>query len=130
MAALAAIWLTALALMALALAWMSSLIVGRLINERTAGRRAADRQAVTEGLSGLLRETPDATDKLRPYIGRARLMAETLLEFQGLIRGSDQERVLGALRDLGLVEVLAARLDRGSRAGRLTVLEALAALGA
>jgi HEAT repeat protein len=129
MASLAAIWIIALTLMALALAWMSSLIVRRLINERNAARLAADRQTVTEGLSGLLRERPGSADKLRPYIGRARLMAETLLEFQGLIRGSDQDRVLGALRDLGLVEVFADRLARGSRTGRLAVLEALAALG-
>lgn len=126
---LAAIWITALGLATLALAWMASLIVRRLIHETGAARRAADRGAVIDGLSSLLREAPDAADELRPYIGRARLMAETLLEFQGLIRGSDQDRVLGALRELGLVGVLANRLDHGSRMGRLTVLEALAALG-
>ena len=126
---LAAIWITALGLMTLALAWMTSLIVRRLIHEAGGARRAADRRAVTDGLSGLLCEAPGAADKLRPYIGRARLMAETLLEFQGLIRGSDQDRVLGALRELGLVRVLADRLECDSRMGRLTVLEALAALG-
>jgi len=129
MGLLATIWITALVLMTLALAWMSSLIVRRLFNERNAARLAADRRAVIEGLSGLLRERPGSAESLLPYIGRARLMAETLLEFQGLIRGTDQDRVLGALRDLGLVEVLAARLDRGSRVGRMAVLEGLAALG-
>jgi HEAT repeat protein len=129
MSALTLIWVTALILMVLAVGWMCSLIVVRLFHERRAARLAADRRAVTEGLSGLLRETRDATRKLEPYIGRARLMADALLDFQGLIRGSDQDRVLGQLRDLGLVEVLAGRLDRGSRAGRLTILEALAALG-
>ncbi len=129
MGALTTIWITALVLMALALFWMSSLVVRRFINEATAARRMADSRAVTEALSGLLRERPDAKDKLRPHVRRARLMAESLLEFQGLIRGTDQDRVLGALRELGLVEVLAARLEQGSRAGRLAAIEALAALG-
>jgi len=129
MAPLAAIWMTALVLMAMALSWMSGLIVLRFINERRASRLAAGRRAVIEGLSALLRDVPGAIETLRPYVRRARLMSDALLEFQGLIRGADQDRVLGQLRALGLVEVLAARLDRGSRAGRSTVLEALAALG-
>lgn len=129
MSPLAIIWITALVLMALALGWMSGLIVLRLITERRAGRLAADRRAVVEGLSALLRDVPDAIDTLRPFAHRARLMADVLVEFQGLIRGADQERVLSQLRQIGLVDVLVARLERGSRAGRLTVLEALSALG-
>lgn len=129
MGPLTIIWVAALVLMAVALSWMSSLIVLRLINERRAGRLAADRAVVIAGLSDLLREVPAAIETLRPYAGRARLMADALLEFQGLIRGTDQDRVLEQLRGIGLVDVLVARLDRGSRAGRMTVLEALAALG-
>lgn len=129
MSSLAIVWITALALMAAALAWMSGLIVLRLVNERRAVRLAADRRAVVDGFSALLREQPGAADRLRPYIGRARLMGDALLEFQGLIRGADQDRVLEELRTLGLVDTLALRLGRGSRAGRLTALEALSALG-
>jgi len=126
---LSLIWMTALGMIAMALAWMSQLIVARLINEWRAGGRAADRAAVIQGLMGVLRGAPDAAEALRPYVGRARLMADALLELQGLIRGDDQERVLAELRDLGLVQTLSARLHRGSRTGRMAVLEALAALG-
>lgn len=129
MSPLTIIWITALIMVCMALSWMGELIVARLINERLEKRLSGDRAAVIQGLSDLLREAPGAAETLRPYIGRARLMADALLEFQGLIRGDDQDRVLAELRDLGLVEVLAARLNRGSRTGRMTVLEALAALG-
>lgn len=126
---LSLIWLSALILMGMSLSWMSSLILLRLVNTRAATRRADDRAAVIAGLSGVLREDPTATEQLRPYCTRARLMAEALLEFQGLIRGADQERMLEALRELGLVAVLDHRLQRGSLAGRLASVEALAALG-
>lgn len=129
MSGLSLIWMTALVLIGLALTWMSGLIVARLFNERHERRLGADRAAVIRGLSELVRETPTATDSLRPYVGRARLMAEALLEFQALIRGDDQDRVLAALRALGLVQVLASRLEHGSRAGRMAALEGLAALG-
>lgn len=129
MSSLSLIWITALAMVGMALTWMSELIVARLFNERKAKRLAGDRAAVILALSDMLRETPGAAEALRPYIGRARLMADALLEFQGLVRGDDQDRILAELRELGLIEVLSARLNQGSRAGRMAVLEALAALG-
>lgn len=123
------IWVVALTLIAAACLWMLSLILLRLRHERTARRRASDRGAVIEALVAILQSAPDAGDRLVPYTGRARLLAEALLEFQALIRGSDNDLVLGELRRLGVVRVMAERLKRGSKAGRLSCVEALAALG-
>lgn len=127
MTSLALVWITALTLVTLALGWMSTLIGLRLLNDRAQARRARDRALVIQGLSDVLRQTDGGPARLAPYVGRARLMAEALLDFLGLIRGADRERVLSLLRDLGLVEVLIGRVRRGSRAGRLASLEALAA---
>lgn len=123
------IWLVALTLIAGAVLWMLTLVGLRLRHERTASRRTDDRQAIIEALVAILQHAPDAGDRLVPYIPRARLLAESLLEFQSLIRGSDNDLVLDELRRLGAVQVMCARLHRGSRAGRISCLEALAALG-
>lgn len=129
MAFLSLIWITALVMIGLALCWMSGLILMRLVHARAAARRAKDRAAVVTGLSAILQGDLAGADLLAPYGDRARLMAEALLEFQALVRGSEQEQLLEVLRRKGLVEILAQRLRRGSLAGRLASLEALAALG-
>jgi HEAT repeat protein len=128
--ALTLIWLTALALAAGSLAWLSLLIILRMVRDVRETRLARDRRAVIAAMVGML-SAPAAqpSEQIRPYIRRARLMAEAVLELQGLIRGSGQERVLSSLRELGLTAVLKQGLERGSKAGRLACLEALAAMG-
>lgn len=127
---LAVIWLTALVLAAGSLAWLSLLIVLRLVRDAREARLAHDRRAVITAMVEMLSApAAQATEQIRPYVGRARLMAEAVLELHGLIRGADRERVLGGLRDLNLTAVLKQRLARGSKAGRLACLEALAAIG-
>jgi HEAT repeat protein len=123
------IWTTAGALASIAICWMLSLIVLRLLRQRADDRRAKDRAVVMRALLALLRGDETAEARLSPYIGRARLMAESILELQGVVRGADLARVLARLRDLGVVKVLAARLRLGSKAGRLLSLEALSAIG-
>lgn len=127
MALLTALWAGALLLSAGAVAWMSALMVLRLAHHARAERRRADRGRVEASLVALLQGRCDLDRDLRPYSRRARLMAETLLDFLGIVAGHDRQIVLGALESLELPRTLRARLDRGSLAGRLVSLEALAA---
>ena len=121
------IWSVALALCAAAVLWMSALIVLRVFSDRAARRRAEDRRAVERCFVGILQGRSDVVRDLSPYRGRARLMAESLLDFLTLVRGVDLEIVLAALESVGVDKVLAARLNRGSLAGRLASVEALGA---
>lgn len=125
MDALTVIWVLAVALCAAALLWMAGLILLRLRHARRTARRRADRSRVEAALVGILQGAGAAEGALRPYAGRARLMAETLLEFMGLVRGADRERVLEVLAGLGVPATLRARLRRGSLAGRMASAEAL-----
>ena len=127
---LALIWITALVLVAGAVIWLGLLIVLRINKDRAQAARARDRIAVTAAFLRILQDPEASGAALQPYLGRARLLAEALLDIQRLIRGADDERLLGVLRSAGVIHVLAARLHRGSRAGRLVSLEALAALAA
>lgn len=129
MSILLLIWTAAEVLASIAICWMLTLIILRLLRQRADERRAKDRAMVMRALLALLRGDAAAEGNLKPYLGRARLMAESILELQGVVRGADLARVLGRLRDLGVVKVLAARLRLGSKAGRLLSLEALSAIG-
>ncbi|MDG2527327.1 HEAT repeat domain-containing protein [Caulobacter endophyticus] len=129
MSTLTLIWVVALVLIGAALAWMTALIVARFVKEARASDRAADRKVIIQSLSGLLRGQPDVAATLSPFVQRPEVLAEAILDFQGLIRGADQERAMSALKALGLVEALEQRIAHGSRDERLTSVEALAALG-
>lgn len=129
MSVLTLIWMTAVSLIVLALAWMIGLILARAVHERRAERRAASRTTVMGALVGILQGREGAAEALNPFKGRARLMAEALLELNAVVRGADRERVLVEVRRLGLPALLAARMLRGAPAGRLSSLEALAVLG-
>jgi HEAT repeat protein len=121
------VWRLALGLAAGALLWMSALILLRLLHERRVARRFADRRAVERALVALLLGRCDLERELGPYRGRARLMAEALLELLAIVRGHDRDIVVAAYRSLGVDAVMRARLLRGSLAGRLACVEALAA---
>lgn len=127
MSALALIWTAALAMCGGSLGWMLMLIALRARYARAAVRRAADRHQVGDALVSLLLGRCDLQRDLGPYRRRARLMAETLLEFLALVRGADRETVLAACRTLGVDAAFRRRLTRGSLAGRLACIEALAA---
>lgn len=121
------IWQAALALAAVAILWMLLLIGLRVFHQRREARRLADRRKVDAALVGLLQGRCDLQRDLAPFARRARLIAEALLDFLGLVRGHDREIVLAALIELGVPQVLCARLRSGSVAGRMVCLEALAA---
>lgn len=129
MSSLTLIWVAALVLIGAALTWMSGLILARLVKEGHAAKRAAERKLIIQALSGLLRGQAEAAGALSPFVARPQVLAEAILDFQGLIRGADQERAMDALRNLGLIEALEGRVLHGSRDERLTSVEALAALG-
>jgi HEAT repeat protein len=88
--------------------------------------RAASRKQIEQALVAIIQGGDSALAQLGPYARRARLMAETLLEFLNIIRGQDQERVLAVLRNLRVDATLRRRLNAGSMAGRLACLETLA----
>lgn len=123
---LAIIWTAALVLAGGALLWMSGLIVLRLVHERRTADRLVARRAVDKALVALLLGRCDVETELGPYRTRARLMAEALLEILAIVRGHDREIVLSAYQSLGVDAAMRARLTRGSQAGRLACIEALA----
>ena len=124
---LVVIWVTALVLCGGAVAWMTTLILLRLNSARAQARQAADRQAVQAAFMGILKGRADPTQTLAPYLGRARLMADALLDFLTLVKGVDVDTLVAALRIAGVNETLARRVRRGSLAGRLAAVEALGA---
>lgn len=121
------VWLAAVALCAAAFLWMAALIMLRFSSEGAAKQRAADRRAVEGCFVGVLQGKSDVARDLAPYRGRARLMADSLLDFLTLVRGVDLEIVVEALKSVGVDDVLRARVTRGSLAGRLASVEALGA---
>ncbi|WP_395671192.1 HEAT repeat domain-containing protein [Phenylobacterium sp.] len=125
---LALVWWTALGLVAASLSWVLALVAIRLVREARGRTLIARRSAVTRAMLGMLSGDQAAADRMAPYIRHPQLMAEAIMEFQGLIRGADQERVLSELCAMGAPSILKGRLRRGSREGRLVCLEALAVL--
>lgn len=126
MSSLLLIWWTSLALAAGALIWMVGLILGRLLRERAEAGRARDRQVIQQAFLDIMAGSGDAIGRLRKVQRRARLMAETLLEVVGLVRGGERERLISGLFAFNVDHVFRHRLFRGSFAGRIAAAEALA----
>ncbi|MFN4297711.1 MAG: HEAT repeat domain-containing protein [Brevundimonas sp.] len=127
MSFLALLWWSSLLFGAAALVWMAGLILARLWRERTDRKRAADEARVRSLFLEIMAGEADAEQRLSPYAERARLMAETLVEVIGLVRGAERERLIDGLARLGVAERLRLRLNRGGKAGRVAAAEALAA---
>lgn len=125
MSELLLIWSVSIALAAAALAWMVGLILARLQRERAERRREDDRRLIQQGYLDIMNGSGDAVGRLRSVRGRARLMAESLLEVVALVRGEERERLISALHAFHVDDVFRRRLFRGSVAGRLAAAEAL-----
>lgn len=125
MSSLLLIWSTSLALTAAALIWMTGLIIGRLLRERAEAGRNRDRQVIQHAFLDIMAGSGDAIGRLRKVQGRARLMAETLMEVVSLVRGGERERLISALAAFQVDHVFRRRLFRGSFAGRIAAAEAL-----
>lgn len=110
-----------------ALGWMGGLIIARLFREKSQAQRHADRRTLSAAYLSIMNGSGVAKALLEPFQHRSRLMAETLLMVLGLVRGAERERLIAALVDAGVDQRFRARLTRGSRAGRLAAVEALAA---
>ncbi len=121
------LWMTSLLLMAAALAWMSWLILSRLFRERSQANRAEHRKSVSRAYLQIMGGDAEGEARLQAYQHQARLLAESLLEVMGLVRGAERERLVAALTRLEVDATLRDRLNRGSRTGRLAAAEALAA---
>ena len=126
MSPLLLIWLTSLILAGGALVWMTGLIIGRVLRERAEASRDRDRQVIQHAFLDIMAGSGDAIGRLRRVQGRARLMAETLLEVVSLVRGGERERLISALAAFNVDHVFRRRLFRGSLAGRIAAAEALA----
>lgn len=121
------IWAAALGLQAVAFAWMMGLIVQRLLQGRGKRRRLADRRAIELALVAMMQGRAEAALALRPYRHKTQLMAETLLDFMGVVRGRDRDRVVDALEAIGVPESLRQSLRGGRWPARLAAAEALSA---
>lgn len=69
----------------------------------------------------------DATAQLSPYLRRAGLLAEALLEAMAMVRGPDRQRLIQALEALGIDDRLQSRLFIEDAPGRIASAEALSA---
>ncbi|WP_374471840.1 HEAT repeat domain-containing protein [Phenylobacterium sp.] len=127
MGALTLIWTLAAGLALVAIGWMIGLIALRVSHERRKARRLADRRQVEAVLIGIIQGRQGGEGAFAPYRDRARLLAETLLDFMGIVRGEDRQLVVAALEHVGADRALRRRLERGSLAGRLASVEALGA---
>lgn len=119
------LWWSSLFLAVLALGWMAGLIVARLFREHNEARRQADREMLRAAYLAIMSGTGDATVLLKPFRERSRLLAESLLDVLGLVRGAERDRLVASLVDAGVADRLRSRLTRGSRTGRLAAAEAL-----
>ncbi|MCR5879723.1 hypothetical protein [Phenylobacterium sp. J367] len=106
---LTVIWSAVIVLSAIALAWMTGLILMRIVHASRAARRLHDRRQVEAALIGVIQGRSDIGAAFAPYRGRARLLAETLLDFMSLVRGEDRHIVVSALEHMGPT----ARSERG-----------------
>ncbi|MES2035526.1 MAG: HEAT repeat domain-containing protein [Pseudomonadota bacterium] len=127
MGLLLALWWSSLLFAAGALLWMCGLILARVMRGRTDRARLADREAVMSAYLAIMTGAGDATGRLRPYQRRARLLAETLLELLGLVRGAERDLLIAGLEGLHIDDRFRDRLSQGSRTGRLAAAEALEA---
>ena len=110
----------------LALTWMTGLVLARVFRARSDARREADRANVRAVCLEIVQGASDATSRLRPFQRRARLMAESLLEFLAIVRGGEREALVSAYRSLNIDDRMRDRLWRGSKPGRMAAAEAIA----
>jgi len=127
MSLLLALWWSSLVMVAAALLWMSLLVAARVRRARKDARRARERSLVQTACLEIAAGTGDAVSSLRPVRGRARLLAESLIEFLAIVRGGERERLVSAFEAMAIDETFRQRLFRGSKAGRMAAAEVLAA---
>lgn len=125
MSLLLGLWWSSLAMAAVALVWMSALVAARVRRARKDARRAEERRLVQTACLEIASGAGDAVASLRPVRGRARLLAESLIEFLAIVRGSERDRLVSAFQGMAIDETFRKRLFRGSKAGRLASAEVL-----
>lgn len=123
---LALLWWASVALAVVALLWMSLLVAGRVLRHRRDAERARDRALAGAAFLDAMHGKGDPAAQLGGFRGRARLMAETLLEAVALVRGAERDRLISTLASLQIDDALRRRLSLGSLAGRMVSAEALA----
>lgn len=125
MSLLLVLWWSSLAMAAVALGWMSSLVVARVRRARKDARRERDRLLVQKACLEIAAGAGDAVASLKAFRGRARLLAECLIEFLAIVRGAERERLVSGFEAMAIDETFRRRLFRGSKAGRIASAEAL-----
>ncbi|HZV83376.1 MAG TPA: HEAT repeat domain-containing protein [Brevundimonas sp.] len=125
MSLLLVLWWSSLAMAAVALLWMSTLVAARVRRSRKDERRAQERRLVQLACLEIAAGTGDAVASLRPVRGRARLLAESLIEFLAIVRGAERERLVSAFKAMAIDETFRQRLFRGGKAGRIASAEVL-----
>jgi FOG: HEAT repeat len=120
------LWFTSLFLAAISLCWMAGLIIARVLRTRRDAARDADRVIVRDGCLAVMAQGVEAAPKLLAMKHRPRLIAEVLMDFVSLVRGTEFSDLITVCRQTGIDVTLRNRLFKGSRAGRLAATEALA----
>lgn len=123
---LALLWWVSLALAMGALAWMVGLVLARVFRERAALARDLDRRRLRAVCLAIAGGADQLSEGLQPFRHRARLMADTLLEFGAIVRGVERERLITAYEQVSADARFRERLFLGGRTGRLASAEALA----
>jgi len=121
------LWWSSLAMAAAALVWMSALVAARVRRARKDTRRAHERRLVQTACLAIAGGTGDAVASLKPVRGRARLLAESLIEFLAIVRGAERDRLVSAFQAMAIDETFRQRLFHGSKAGRMASAEVLSA---
>jgi len=127
MSLLLSLWWSSLAMGAAALVWMAALVFARVWRTREDGLRDRDRIMIQRACLAIVAGEGDAIAQLRGVRWRARLLAETFLEFLAIVRGAERERLVSAFLSLSIDDRFRDRLFRGAKPGRIAAAEALAA---
>jgi HEAT repeat protein len=125
MSPLMLIWWTALVLAAGAFGWMLWLLGARQFKVAFEADRERQLAHLKTCLVRILGGDASAAADIAAWKGHARVLAEALLEVMSLVKGRDRQRLAEALADTDVDRILARRVGRPGKAGRLAAIEAL-----
>ena len=98
MSLLLVLWWSSVAMAATALLWMGVLVAARVRRAHKDARRAMERRLVQKACLEIATGAGDAVASLRPVRRRARLLAESLIEFLAIVRGAERDRLVSAFQ--------------------------------
>jgi hypothetical protein len=119
------VWWISIALCGGAFSALAWLIAARQLRNRRAVARTALQTVLRDALLAHLGGADAAAGVVHRWRGRARLAAEVLLQYIGLIGGAERAALVRVVRDAGLDVAIRRRAAQSGKAGRLACLEVL-----